>query len=141
MSGRARVTRDAKLAYRRLLDAMGDGRLDDLAERHDLLLLAAHGSAARDEEDPRDLDLAFLGGPETDLLALREELYDLTGYEDLDLADLGRADAIGRGMILQDAVGLYERHAGFWAEYRATAVTRYAADRWMLDLQLDAMPR
>jgi predicted nucleotidyltransferase len=137
----APVISDPVAALHRLLRAGEDGRLDALADRHDLTFLVVHGSVARGEPGPRDLDLAFLGGPRTDVLALRHDLYLVTGYEGFDLADLAVPDAIGRGIMLQDAIGLYERTPGSFADYRATAVTRYAADRWLLDRQREAMAR
>jgi hypothetical protein len=140
-SRQAPVTNDAVLGLQRLLQAAEDGRLSLLADRHGLVFLAAHGSAARREPQPRDLDIAFLAVAGTDVVALRHELYQLTGYEHLDLADLRISDVIGRGIILQDAIGLYEREAGSFADYRATAMTRYASDRWLLEAQREAMAR
>jgi hypothetical protein len=45
-------------AARRLRGAAVDGRLEALAEMHDLSLVVMFGSASRGQPDARDLDLA-----------------------------------------------------------------------------------
>lgn len=45
-------------AARRLRSAAVDGRLEALAELHDLALVVMFGSASRGEPDARDLDVA-----------------------------------------------------------------------------------
>ena len=86
-----------------------DGRLDALCERHGIAVLTVFGSAARDDSDPRDLDVAVLPRPGTvvEIMSLLAELQDAAGG-DIDLALLDTAGVVLRERALVRALPLYE---------------------------------
>lgn len=108
----------------RLHAAQVDGRLDALCDEHGVEVLTLHGSVARDEPDPHDLDLAVrFRTDDGDLVALVTALGDLVGL-DVDLMDLRRAGVTGRARgLAHGAVPLYESRAGAFAEAQIAALS------------------
>lgn len=130
-------------ALSHLRDAAVDGRLERLGEHLGLELLVAHGGAVSVSPArlPRDLDLAFRASWTTDVLDLTEGLYDITGFENLDLMNLDLAGPVARARALGPASEvLYERQKGLFASEQMAALAMEMDTRWLrrLDLELIA---
>lgn len=132
-------TRDARTALARLRGAVEEGSFADLAGRHGLRLAVVFGSAVHPDAAPADLDLAVDHDGELDVLALLEDLYRLTGHEEIDVLDLRRAGIVARGESLGDGRLLWERSAGSFAEAQVVALTTMWDTRWLRDLELDQL--
>ena len=108
----------------RLRAALADGRLTALCERHEVEVLTLHGSVARGEPDPRDVDLAVAFRTDRpDLVGLVVSLVDLLGTDDVDVMDLARAGVIARARgLAHGAEPLYEATAGAFARLQMAAM-------------------
>lgn len=130
-----------RIALTRLRVARSAGTLAALCDRHGLRLLVVFGSASReaDAERAADLDLAFLPGPPVDQLALLQGLYELTGYESVDLMDLSRAGIVARAHALGRGQLLFEDEAHRFAEQQLLAIARRADTQWLRNLELGVL--
>jgi hypothetical protein len=124
----------------RLRAAADSGSLAEICERHGVRLLTAFGSAVRDGELPDDLDLGVAFTGSGNLLALYEDLVQLSGTEPIDLMDLRRAGPVARERALVGAVLLYEREPGAFTRAQMGSMTeRMETDRLRrVDLELMA---
>lgn len=124
----------------RLRAAAESGELDELCERHHLRVVTVFGSAARGAPGARDLDIAVLTGSEggLDLVALVNELVDLTGVDAVDVVHLDRAGPVLRERALVGCIPLYESSSGAYAAAQVAAVAeRIETDAGRrLDLEL-----
>lgn len=111
----------------RLRRAARDGSLADLCTHHEVDLLTLHGSAARGEPAPRDIDLAVLfasGTSRPRLLDLVTALIDLTGTDEIDVMDVRRASPTARARALaHDAIVLHEARPGLATRHQMAALT------------------
>jgi predicted nucleotidyltransferase len=118
-----------------------DGRLAELARAYDLALLVLFGSAATDDADPSDIDLAVSfesgSGP---LLDLVSDLTELTGTNDLDIVDLATAGPVLREEALVTGRLLYQSNPDEYARQQIGAsMQRLDTDHFRrLDLDLMA---
>lgn len=132
---------DAHDALARLVEATGDGRLDELCERRCVRIMCAFGSAAEpDVPDPHDLDIAvaFEPGGDGDILALWNDLSELSGpgeFDLLDLMDLDRARPVARANGLV-GVPLYERRPGELAREQTAAILERMDTAWLRRMDL-----
>jgi predicted nucleotidyltransferase len=120
-------------AFATLQDAERSGELARLAERLSLALVVVFGSAARGEAAPRDLDVAVSSRPGTrlDILDVVNALIDLTGFDDVDVMDLDRADALARQHALVPGEPLYEFEPGGFAREQLRASAERLSTEWM----------
>ena len=119
-------------AIARLRRAQADGALDALCSELQVEVLTLHGSVARGEADPHDIDLAvrFVDGA-GDTVALVNELIDLLRTDALDVMDLGRASVTARARgLAHGAEPLFEATPGAYARAQMAA----------LGLQMDFAP-
>ena len=109
---------------RRLRAAAESGELEQLCQRHGISVLTVFGSALRDPQTARDLDVAALPEPGRvlDLPGLIVDLTDLAGLQAVDVADLSRADPVLRERALVACVPLYESRPGAFAAAQGAAV-------------------
>lgn len=114
----------ARQAVRRLCAAVKSDDLDELCARSGVELLVLFGSARRVDSDPDDVDLAvrFQRDASHDVLGLLDHLYRLTGYEDFDVLDLGRAGPLARERALVGAQVLHEANPGRFASEQIAAI-------------------
>lgn len=118
-------------------------RTTDCSDRREnIALLVVFGSALTDAPDPGDVDLAvwFDRGGSSDVLALFNGLYQLTGYEGYDVLDLGHAGPVAKERALVGTEVLYEARPGLFANLQIAAIMERmdtAAFR-QLDLELMA---
>lgn len=128
---------------RRLLEAGVSGDLARLCERQDVELMVLFGSAARDEPDPSDVDLAarFRSGGVADPLALLQDLYQLTTYEGFDLLDLGRAGPVARDRALTGCRLLYEAAPGLYARAQIAAAMERMDTEELRRVELELLAR
>ncbi|MEE8600495.1 nucleotidyltransferase domain-containing protein [Euzebya tangerina] len=131
-------TDEPREALRRLLDAERSGSLDALAHRHDLNLIVAFGSALR-EGPAADLDLAVGHGGTMNVLALLEDLYQLTGSEKIDVLDLNRAGTVPRSEALGPGRLIWERDVGAFAEAQMVTLAMLWDTQWLRDLELEQL--
>lgn len=131
----------ARATPRGALAVLRTGGATILAERHGLDLVVAFGSAVRAEREPRDLDLAVRSTGAMDVLALLQDVYELTGLEEVDLLDLRRAGAIAAFEALEHGVLLHESRPGRFAEAHIGAWSLRADEAWLRRLQLEALAR
>lgn len=108
----------------RLRVAAETGELDELCVEHGVRVLTAFGSAVRQPDRARDLDIAALPelGRALDVLPLVVALVDLTGVQEVDLADLGRAGPVLRERALVGCVPLFESEPGAYAAAQTAAI-------------------
>ena len=108
----------------RLRAAAASGELDALCGRHGVRVLTVFGSAARGEPRARDLDVAVISEPgvELDMVALINDLVDLTGVAAVDLAHLNRAGPVLRERALVGSVALFESAEGRFANAQTAAI-------------------
>ncbi len=128
-------------AAQRLRDAAVDGRLEALAERHDLALVVMFGSASRGQPDARDLDVAVGSRARTglDVIAVICALMDLVGSDRVDLLDLDRAGPVARQHALVPGDPLYEYRPGEFARQQMRASGQRLGTEWMRRLDLELM--
>jgi predicted nucleotidyltransferase len=131
-------TDDPREALRRLDVAATSGELAAALEPFALRLLAVFGSVLEDDRQPSDLDLAVGSSVPLDVLGLRTALYELTGFERLDLVDVDRANPVLRAESLGGRA-LLERPRGTFATEQMTAIVRRLDTRWLRELDLEAM--
>lgn len=133
----------ARQAVRRLCEAAESGDLATLCERADAQLLLVFGSARRVDADPNDVDVAvrFEQGASHDVLGLLDQLYRLTGYEEFDVLDLGRAGPLARERALVGAHVLYEARAGRFASEQIAAIMERLDTDGMRRAELALMSR
>ena len=124
----------------RLRAAADDGRLDDVARRYDVALITVFGSAVREPERARDLDLAVsLPAGSHRLLALLGELADLTASDDVDVLVLDDASPTARFSGLVGAHPLYQASSGLFARTQMAAALEFYETAWLRDLDLQRM--
>lgn len=124
----------------RLRAAADDGRLEALARRHALALVTVFGSALRDPDRARDLDVAVsLPRGTAGLLELVGELADLTAGDDVDLLVLDGASPTARFAGLVGSEPLYEAASGQFARAQMAAALEFYETAWLRDLDLRRM--
>ncbi|HVE95388.1 MAG TPA: nucleotidyltransferase domain-containing protein [Pseudonocardiaceae bacterium] len=128
-------------AAQQLSAAAADGRLEALAEGHDLSLVVMFGSASRGQPDARDLDVAVGSRTRTglDVLAVICALMDLVDSDRVDLLDLDRAGPVARQHALVPGVPLYEYRPGEFARQQMRASGQRLGTEWMRRLDLALM--
>ncbi|MGI8522844.1 MAG: nucleotidyltransferase family protein [Nocardioides sp.] len=137
------VSEIARQASRRLSEAAASGEVAGLCGRARIELLVMFGSAAHDDTDPNDVDLAvrFERGADGDVLGLLEALYELTGYEGFDLLDLGRAGPVARERALIGVRVLHEARPGLFAREQLSAIMERLDTDEMRRVELELMSR
>ncbi len=133
---------DAREALGRLRAAAEDGRLEDLCRAYGVRLLGAFGSATDPSwPEPHDLDVAlqFERSVDGDLVAVINDLVDLTGFQDVDVMNLGRADAVARTSGLVGGEPLYESEPGAFARAQLHAVMERMDTAWLRRLRLELL--
>lgn len=137
-------TSDAMVALHRLLEAVGDGTVDDLCAAHGVDLMGVFGSAYRRFRDaaqptPGDLDVcvSFIG-KDRPVLELLDRLMTLTGYDRIDLAVLNGANPVLRADALI-GLGLYERTRGGWATAQMAALAEWRDTRRFRRLDMEIL--
>lgn len=127
----------------RLRAAAASGQLDALCATHDVRVLTVFGSAAQGEPTARDLDVAVLSEPggSFDPVALINDLVELTGVQDVDLAHLNRAGPVLRERALVGSVALFESAEGRFAAAQTAAIGQRIETDAMRRLDLDLLAR
>jgi predicted nucleotidyltransferase len=136
------VSERARAAALRLLEAMETGEVAALCGRAHVELVL-FGSAAIEDADPADLDVAVAFDRDSpgDVLGLLDELYLLTGYEDFDVLDLDRAGPLARERALVGCRLLFQARAGLFANRQIAAIMERLDTDEMRRLQLELMAR
>ena len=111
-------------ALRRLREATEDGRLEALARARELTLVTVFGSVVDDPANAHDIDIAVAPrrGTSLDILAVMNDLLWLTGSDDVDVMDLGRAGPVAREQALTHCELLYESEPGEFAREQVRAM-------------------
>lgn len=112
----------------RLRQAAQDGALAELCARHGVDLLTLHGSAARGERLPQDIDLGVLFGSDEHarrhLVPFVVAVGDLAGTDLVDVMDVRRASPTARARALaHDALVLHEARPGLATRQQMAALT------------------
>jgi predicted nucleotidyltransferase len=128
-------------ALRALREAAEDGRLEALVRARELTLVAVFGSVVDDPANAKDIDIAVAPrrGTSLDLLAVINDLMWLTGSDDVDLLDLGRAGPVARQHALTYGELLYESEPSLFAREQIRATMERMDTDWMRDLDLRLM--
>ncbi|MGH3344121.1 MAG: nucleotidyltransferase family protein [Carbonactinosporaceae bacterium] len=134
---------DPRAGLRRLLASAGSGELGALCRRHGVRLLVAFGSATDATKRPRDLDIAvaFAHRTQGDLVELLEDLVRVSGTEDVDLMDLGRADPVARERALVGTIPLHEGEPSAFANAQMAAILERMETEPLRRLDLELMAR
>jgi predicted nucleotidyltransferase len=117
----------------RLRAAADSGGLDAFCRKHHVRILTVFGSASRGEPSARDLDISIMSEPGTDfdILAVVNDLIDLTRFQHVDVAHLNRGGPLIRERALVGSILLYERRPGLFAAAQMAAVgERMETDRF-----------
>ena len=89
-------------------------------------LIVLFGSASRaDTAAPEDLDLGVLGAGALDAVAVTNRLIRELGVQQVDIADLGRADPLLLALVARDGIPLFEAEPGGFACFASVAMRRY----------------
>ncbi|RJQ71897.1 nucleotidyltransferase domain-containing protein [Pseudonocardiaceae bacterium YIM PH 21723] len=104
-------------------------------------MITVFGSVVDRPETARDIDIAVAPqhGSKLDVLAVLDELAALTGSDDVDLLDLGRAGAVAREQALVYAEPLYESVGGEYAREQIRATMERMDTAWMRKADLELM--
>jgi len=97
------------------------------------------GSAARQEQDPRDLDLGVVGSGPLDVVAITNALTRALGTQSIDVTDLRRADPVLLALAARDGRALFETEPGVFAQFVSVAARRFADTRKFRDAQAQAL--
>ncbi len=127
----------------RLRAAAASGELDEFCIDRSVRVLTVFGSASRGEPTARDLDVAVISEPGApfDLVALVNDLVDLTGVQAVDLAHLNRAGPLLRERALVGSVALFESAEGRFAAAQTAAIGERIETDAMRRLDLDLLTR
>lgn len=102
----------------------------EVAREEGLRLVVLFGSGGRDDKrPPEDLDLAIRGMKPVDLVALTNRFIQRLGRQDVDLADLRRADPVLMVQVARDGIPWYESEPGEFARFHSLAYRRFADTR------------
>lgn len=119
------VNESVRDEHARLREVAAQGALAELCVRHDLDLFVVFGSVLDPGSDPRDLDVAVrfgVGGDGHETLRILDDLYRLTGSEQIDLMVLNRAGPLARERALTTGEPLFQRHPGGFANAQIAAI-------------------
>lgn len=97
-------------------------------------LVVLFGSAARGEGAPSDLDIGILATGPLDAVDATNRLIRALGMQEVDVADLGRAEPLLAALVAREAILLYER-PGEFARFASLAVRRFADTRKFRDME------
>ncbi len=119
-----------------------------VAQEADCRLVVLFGSAARAvagdrggrrARAPEDVDLGVLGDQPghtaLDTAALTNRFIRALGVQDVDVADLGRADPLLLMLVARDGVPLFEAAPGEFGRFVSLAARRYADTRKFRELE------
>lgn len=128
-------------AFQRLRDAAADGRLEAIVHARELTLVTVFGSVVDDPANARDIDIAVMPrrGTSLDILAVINDFLWLTGSDDVDLMDLGRAGPVARQHALTYAEPLYESKPGEFARAQLQATMERMDTEWFRELGIRLM--
>lgn len=137
------MSESVRAAYARLREAADRGTLAELCHRYGLNLFVVFGSVVElDHEEPRDLDVAVRyapGQPTHRTLGLLDDLYRLTGSEQIDLMVLNRADPLARERALTTGEPLFQFGVGDFANAQIAAIMERLDTDHFRRLQLELM--
>ena len=125
-------------AFAALQEAERSGELARLADRLSLGLIVVFGSVARGDPSADDLDVAVSSRPGTrlDILDVVNALLELTRFDDVDVMDLDRADALARQHALVPGEPLYEYESGGFVREQLRASAERLSTEWMRQADL-----
>lgn len=107
-----------------------------IGERDALRLVVLFGSAADpSRDDPADLDLALKGDGLLNLADITNHFIQETGFQEIDLVDLTRADPLLLALVARDGLPLYEAEPGVFARFASLAARRFADTRKFRDAE------
>lgn len=92
-------------------------------------LVVLFGSAVQEGAPAEDLDLGVLGSGALDSVAVTNRLIRELGVQEVDIADLSRADPLLLALVARQGTPLYEAQPGEFARFASLAVRRYADTR------------
>ena len=105
----------------------------------DARLIVLFGSAARAGETPRDLDVGILTDRPFDPVAATNRLIRLLGIQQVDVADLRRADPLLLALAARDGIALFEGAPGAFAAFASLAARRFADTRKFRDAEREGV--
>jgi predicted nucleotidyltransferase len=100
-------------------------------------LIVLFGSAARAGGRPRDVDIGILCDGPLDAVAATNRFIHLLGLQEVDVADLRRADPLLLALAARDGIPLFERGPGAFAAFASLAARRFADTRKFRDAERD----
>lgn len=131
---------DAIAALDQLRSAAEDGTLDEICGRHGVRVLGVFGSVLTSSH-PRDIDIGVgFQGPGRDVLGLIDDLTQLTGSDQLDVAVIDGAEPVLRARALS-GLGLYESEPGVFASEQMAALAEERDTAWLRRLDLETLAR
>lgn len=131
-----------RTALARLEAGRESGELGRLCQRHGITLMVVFGSALHADGEPSDLDLAVrFNATNRDILQLHEDLYRLTGSEEIDLMVLGDAGPLARERAMTTGTAIYEKVSGAFANEQMAAIMERLETDHFRQLQLELLTR
>jgi predicted nucleotidyltransferase len=127
----------------RVLTAADDGTLEQLCRRHGIDLLGVFGSAVRqlhdpEAPDPHDLDIAVRFTGDNDILEVVNDLTNLAGLDEVDIAVLNRGGPVIRTSALTGLM-LYEEQPGAWVRAQMAAIAEWQDTAHLRRLQRELL--
>lgn len=102
----------------------------DVARELGAQLVVLFGSAAREDAlRAEDLDLAVLAREPLDPVAVTNAFIERLGVQEVDVADLRRADPVLLALVARDGIALFEETPSEFARFASLAFRRYADTR------------
>jgi predicted nucleotidyltransferase len=128
-------------ALERLRAAAENGRLEAIVQARELTLVTVFGSVVDDPANAHDIDIAVMprSGTSLDLFGVINDFMWLTGSDDVDLMDLGRAGPVARQHALTFSEVLYESEPGKFAGAQLRAGMERMDTEWFRDFSLRVM--
>lgn len=112
-----------------------------MCARHGIDLMVVFGSAAQDEPDPHDLDLAVRFAPDgpRDVLILLDELYRMVDLEAVDVMVLNDAGPVARERAMVQGAMLHQSRDGVFATEQIAAIMGRLDTDHLRRLELELM--
>ncbi|MGH7570800.1 MAG: type VII toxin-antitoxin system MntA family adenylyltransferase antitoxin [Gemmatimonadota bacterium] len=102
---------------------------NEIGRELEVRLIILFGSTARNEAFTEDIDLAIVSRDELDTVHATNRFIQVLGVQEVDIADLRRADPLLMMFVAKDGLPLYEAESGAFARFCSLAVRRYADTR------------
>lgn len=115
-----------------MVDEKRQAKIKDIAEKQGLKLVVLFGSQATGRLHPKsDIDVAILPRDASVLSRATEEIGDVFGQNDVEVADLSVPSPYLWHAVAQEGVLLYESKKGLFSEWKLRAMNLWYDSAWL----------